>query len=117
MRPLLPSLKENKRYVLFKVHSDAAVNKSQCSDAISSAVLRFLGELGCAKAGITFIKENYDPAEKTGIIRVNTKYIDELKVSIGSIKQIGPHNATFDVVKVSGNIGKLKSKNPAKSGF
>lgn len=108
MKPILPTLKENKRYILFRVLSDGAVDKSSCADAVSTATLRFLGELGCARAGVTFLGETYNPKEKTGIIRVNTKYVDDVKVALASIQNIDEQRATFDVIKVSGNVGKLK---------
>ena len=108
MKPLLPSLKENKRYLLFRILSDGEINKSSCADAIFQATLRFLGELNCAKAGITFLGETYKLKEKTGIIRVNSKYVDEAKVALASICEVAGQKATFDVIKASGNVGKLK---------
>jgi len=106
MRPILPSLKEQKRYLLFRILSSESVSKSLCGDAISKATLRFLGELNCAKAGINFLAENYK--DNQGIIRVNTKYVDEVKVALASIKEIASQRVTFDVIKASGNVGKLK---------
>jgi len=108
MKPILPTLKENKRYVLFRIISDSTIDKSECADAISTATLRLLGELGCARAGITFLGETYQSKEKTGIIRVGSKYVDEVKVALASIQNVSGQGATFDVVNVSGNIGKLK---------
>jgi len=106
MKPILPSLKEQKRYLLFRIISTGTVDKSSCGDAINKACLRFLGELHCAKAGITFLGENY--ADKKGIIRVGSRYVDEVKVALASIREIDSQRATFDVVKISGAIGKLK---------
>ena len=108
MKPILPTLKENKRYLLFRILSGSAVDKSPCRDAISKATFRFLGELGCARAGVAFLGETYKPAEKTGIIRVNTKHVDDVKAALASIQNIGEQRATFEVIKVSGNVGKLK---------
>ena len=106
MKPILPSLKENKRYLLFRIVSDSAIDKSSCRDAINNACLRFLGELNCAKAGITFLNETYNG--KKGIIRVCTKFVDEVKVALASIQEIDSQRVIFDVIKVSGAIGKLK---------
>ena len=106
MRPILPTLKEQKRYLLFRILSNLSVDKSLCRDAISKATLRFLGELNCAKAGINFLGENYK--DNQGIIRVGSKYVDEVKVALASIREIDGQSATFDVIKASGNVGKLK---------
>ena len=55
-----------------------------------------------------FLGETYKPKEKTGIIRVNSKYVDEAKVALASIREVAGQKATFDVIKASGNVGKLK---------
>tara|TARA_Y100000034_G_C6666385_1_gene292354 strand:- start:174 stop:500 length:327 start_codon:yes stop_codon:yes gene_type:complete len=108
MRALFPSLKENKRYLLFKIHTDIKVSKLHLQKAINNACKQLIGELGCAKAGVSFIKETYLDSKKTGIIRINTKYVDELKMALGTIKEINDVPATFDVLKISGVINKLK---------
>lgn len=106
MKPLLPVLKENKRYLLFQILADAPIDKQACADAIYDASLRFLGELKSAKAGVMFLGESYK--DNKGIIRVNAKYVDELKVALASIQNVDEQKATFDITKASGNIGKLK---------
>lgn len=104
MRSLLPTLKERKRYLLFEVSAD--VDKDACKDAIQQACLQMLGELGCAKAGISFLGENYN--NNKGILRVDAKYVDEVKLSLSNIKEIEGQKATIKVSKVSGIIKKLK---------
>lgn len=108
MKPIFPALKERKRYLLFRILSDSGVNKQQCGDAVRRACSRALGELNYAKAGVLFLKETYKAKKKTGIIRVNTKYVDEVKLALASIEEIAGGRATFDVVKVSGLLNKLK---------
>lgn len=108
MKPLLPTLKEKKRYVLFKIISEGEISKQECSEAINSACLRVLGELTAAKAGIVFLDENY--SNNQGIIRINTKYIDHLKLTLASIQQIGKHKAIVTVTSVSGLVNVVKEK-------
>ena len=59
MRALLPTLKEKKRYILFEIISKDKITKDECGDAINKSCKELLGTLGCAKAGISFLKETY----------------------------------------------------------
>ena len=66
---------------------------------------KFLGELGIGKAGIKFMK--FDKKYQLGIIRTNSKYLDETKTALTLIKKLSSINAKVDVLKVSGIINKL----------
>ena len=102
MKPLLPSLKEKKRYIVYKVISDCKISEKQAKDEIKNQCLKFLGELGYAKAGIQMIDPN--------IIRVNTKHLEETKMALGLIKKINDKKVIVDVIGVSGIIKKAKAK-------
>jgi len=108
MRTLLPTLKEKKRYLLFRILSKNSISKSQCEEAIQETLLKVLGELNCARAGIMFFGENYK--DNTGIIRVGTQYVNDVKLALATIKKISGEIVTIEVIKVSGMIGKLKKK-------
>ena len=102
MKPLLPSLREKKRYIVYKTISDNKIEPHQLQEAIKQQCLKFLGELGYAKAGIQIIKPN--------IIRVDTKYLNETKMALGLIKDINNNKVIVDVIGVSGIIKKAKEK-------
>ena len=96
MKPILPTLKENPRYVLFR---------SDVEKEILSEYKRFLGELGIGKAGIKFM--SFDKKNQIGVLRTNSKYLDETKVALTLIKKLKSKNAKVDILKVSGMINKL----------
>jgi len=106
MKSLLPSLKEKKRYLFFKILTDGRVDKKLCADAIFRACVQTMGELGVARAGVLFLGETYN--NNVGVIRVNSKYVDEVKLSLAMIQEIAGKRASFDVTKVSGVLKKLK---------
>ncbi len=108
MKSLLPTLKERKRYILFQVISTKEFEKDNISQAVHDACLRFLGELGMAKAGIQFLPESWNKKTQTGIIRVEHNYVDHVKASLATLQEIGGQRATFSCVKVSGAIDKVK---------
>ena len=107
LKPLLPSLKEKKRYLVFNL-----VSKSQIKDfkAISSSIMgsftRYFGEFGIAEAGLMVLKERWNAEKQTGIIKVNNKWVDQLKASLALIKEINNKKVIVKSVGVSGILKK-----------
>ena len=91
MKPLKPSHRERKRYLLIK-GSDANFK------VIEKVILEFIGVLGYAEAGVYFIKSN-----KSGIIlAVNRGSVDKIRTSFLM------SGKNLEIVKVSGSVGKVK---------
>lgn len=92
IKPLLPVLKEKKRYILFEADS-------KMSDEDIKADLRgFIGDFGLAKAGLRFIKHKNNKE----IIQVNNKSLDEIRAGLALINK-----TRIRTLKVSGTINKL----------
>ncbi len=108
MKPILPSLKEKKRYVVFEVLSDKKVSQKEIEEGVQSNVAKFLGELGIARSG--FVLMNDTIKGKKGIIRTNVKYQDEIKMALSLIKNIGKEKVIVNVTGVSGILKKAKGK-------
>jgi ribonuclease P/MRP protein subunit POP5 len=111
IKPLLPSLREKKRYLVFEIISEHKVDKI---DSIETAILnqcnKYLGEIGMAKAGLLFLKDKFNKESQKGIIRVNNKMLDNLKTSLCFIKNIGKENVIIKSVGVSGILKKAQDK-------
>ena len=106
MKPLSPTLKERKRYILFKIISEQTLEKGKVTELIKNAGLQFLGEWGMAKSGLQFLPETWK--KDRGIIRVGHKYVNEAKATLAFVKEYKGQKVTITCLKVSGNIGKLK---------
>ena len=109
MKPLKPSLKERKRYILFKVISEFEIEKEKIFESVAKAGLQFLGELGMAKMGLQVLPETYDQKDKTFIVRTGHKFVNETKSALILIKEIDGRKVTLESVRVSGIVDKLKS--------
>jgi len=117
IKPLMPSLREKKRYLAYEV-----ISKSKYNDAISvnkaiyDAANEFLGTLGMAKAGILAIDNIWDEKTQRGLIRVNNKHVDELKASLIFMRNIQGKEAIVKSVGASGILKKAQKKylNPAQ---
>jgi RNase P/RNase MRP subunit POP5 len=105
MKPILPTLKENPRYVQFKISSKQTLSAKDAQIAVLSGCKRFLGELGVAKAGIQFMK--YDTKNQSGVLKTNSKMLNETKAALALIKDIKGKKATVSAEKVSGILRKL----------
>jgi len=86
MKPLIPSHKENKRYLL--------VRGKELKKNIEKAILEFVGVLGLSKCGLSFIKSENDSA----IISVNRESVDSVRASLAVFPE------KMEVLKISGTL-------------
>ena len=92
MKPLKPSMRENKRYLL--------VHGSSLRENVEKAILDFVGVLGVSKAGLSFVKTERDFA----IICINREAVNEVRASFAvSLEKIR-------VERVSGTMKGLRGK-------
>ncbi|MBD3309763.1 ribonuclease P protein component 2 [Candidatus Woesearchaeota archaeon] len=111
IKPLLPSLREKKRYLAFEIASKKEIKDiSAISDAIWKSSLEFLGESGCAKAGIMILKDRYNKEKQRGLIRVSSKHVENLKASLALTKQVQGRKVIIKSIGVSGIIKKAEQK-------
>lgn len=117
IKPLLPSLREKKRYLAYEVISGGHFNDAvSASKAILDASNEFLGSLGMAKAGILPLYDKWNPEMQRGIMRVNNKHADGLKASLIFVKNIEGKEAVVKSVGASGILKKAQQRylNPAQ---
>lgn len=131
LKPLKPSLKERKRFVVFELVSEKELSHSDIVSSINKVCLDFMGILHSGKAGVMVLRNqlltvNTAKAAKTtkaakaaktdksnavrGIIKVNHKYVDYVKASLMMIKEINKTKANVNTVGVSGILKKAKDK-------
>lgn len=106
MKPLQPTLKEKRRYMVFEVISGHNPDMQSVKKTIRDSAYSWMGENNMASAGMQFIDKHWNPGKARGMIRVNRKYVDELKSAFGLIKNINGHPAIISSVGVSGIIKK-----------
>ena len=70
MKPLKPSMKENKRYLL--------IRGNNLKENIEKSILDFIGILGMSKLGLSWIKTTKDSA----VICVNREMVDKVRASL-----------------------------------
>ena len=110
LKPILPSLREKKRYLVFEIISKEKISGF---DAVSNAVYRcsqqFLGQLGTAKAGIIVLNNKWNPQLQRGIIKVGHKNVDAIKAALMLADKIDGKEAIFRSLGVSGILKKAEN--------
>lgn len=91
MKSLIPSHRENKRYLLVE-------GKGNLKENIIRAVHEFLGIQGEAKASLNFIEVKNDKA----VVSINREMQDQIRAAICVFPE------KIEVVKVSGTLAGLK---------
>jgi ribonuclease P/MRP protein subunit POP5 len=107
LKPLMPSLREKKRYIAFEVKTKDKITFSETKNAIEDKMKEFIGTLGMGNAGMIFLK---DWKDNKGIVRVNSKYVDHTKASLALIKEVNKKKAKIQSLNVSGIIDKLRKR-------
>ena len=101
MKPIIPSLREKNRYLVYKVRSNEKVSFNGAKSSLENACLKFMGGLGMARAGVMIMNNK-------GIVKVNNKYLNELHASLLLIEQIEGKKASVESVGVSGLLNKAR---------
>ncbi|MFC1801445.1 Rpp14/Pop5 family protein [Nanoarchaeota archaeon] len=106
--PLLPSLKEKKRYLVFETICEKKILFKDIAAAIDDSLHHYIGLLGTSQAGMQILQEKWNQSQQKGIIRINHKYVDHLKASLALIKKIKNQQITLRSVGVSGILKKTQ---------
>ena len=109
LKPVLPSLREKKRYMVFEIISKSKFDFRPVSDAIMQSSLQLLGQLGVAKAGIIPLENKWNKEISRGIIKVGHKHVDELRASLLLASKINNEYVIIKSVGVSGIIKKAEN--------
>ncbi len=104
-KPLSPSLRQKKRYLVFEVISEIKQDFNVVNNLILQHTSNLLGSLGMAQAGLLVLHDKFN-GEK-GIIKVNHKYVHHLKAILALINN---ENICFRSIGVSGILNKAEKK-------
>ncbi|MBN1502863.1 hypothetical protein JW930_04925 [Candidatus Woesearchaeota archaeon] len=106
---LLPTLNNKKRYIVFEAVSENKINEADIYETIKNSCHKVLGSLDKAKANIRFLKNRFNKKDRRGIIRVNHRYIDKLRLSLALVTHINDTKVIIKCVGVSGILKKAVS--------
>ena len=109
-KPILPSLREKKRYLAFEVIAKGKFGFEQVYEAVHSEIMGCLGYFGMAKAGIIILGDKWDSNKNKGIIKVNNKHVDALRASLMLVDRISNEDVIIRSIGLSGILKKAVNK-------
>ncbi|MEM7819669.1 MAG: Rpp14/Pop5 family protein [Candidatus Aenigmatarchaeota archaeon] len=107
---LPPSLRPQKRYIVFEIISEHPITYGDLINAVWNSMLSFLGELGSAEARIWFIHNLYDEKTQRGVIKCRHDSVEKIRVVLSLIQMIGETRSLIKIVGVTGTIKSAKNK-------
>ena len=111
IKPILPSLREKKRYLAFEVVSKARIRDfATLKTAILTSLSSFLGVFNMAKAGTILLEDTWDRKKQRGLIRVNHRYVDDVKFALMRIDKIKRQSIIIRRLGVSGILKKAYNR-------
>ncbi len=108
-KPLLPTLRERKRYLVYEILSDADFDAKDVSSTIKFSFKELFGNQGLAEAGLLFQDKKFNKETKRGFVRVSNESLEKLRASFVFINDINGNKAIVKSVIVSGMINKAES--------
>ncbi len=105
-KPLLPSLREKKRYLAFEIISEEKLSRYAVFKTLKQKISQVLGVFESANAGIMFLHDKYNPEKQKGILKVNYKYLDKVKASFCFVNKIENKNVIVRSLGASGMLNK-----------
>ena len=106
----MPTLKEKKRYLNFRIETDAKIPYFELKDVVWDSVMGWVGEKGTGQSDFKIIKNLWNPDKKEGAVSCSPKFVDDIKVALATVQYIGDAKVVFTVTKVSGTIKSLSDK-------
>jgi len=110
-KPLLPSLREKKRYLAYEVISKQRFHDAvEINKAIFDAASGFLGTKGLSEAGILAMDEQWNENMQRGMLRVNNKHVENLKASLIFVESVKGNDVILKSVGISGILKKAQQR-------
>ena len=105
IKPLLPSLRQKKRYLAFEIIAEKKLEVSKIRVELFNKIKDFLGEFTLSKANIDLVETK----ENKGILKVSNKYADTLRAALILVKNINKEAVLIRTLILSGSIEKAKN--------
>ncbi len=106
-KPLLPSLKEKKRYFAYKIHAEKALPRN-AGNLLVKEVQRILGVFDSAAAGLQSI--TFDANTNKGVIRTSLKLAKKVRIAMLLLTKIHDEPIMVQPLLTSGILRRTKTR-------
>ena len=115
IKPLIPTLREKKRYISFEIISRENFDFLSVKKVIFDEYKQLFGEKGFGDAGLIMLQNKYFPEKNSGIIRVTHKKTESLRVVLASVQKINGKDAIIKSITTSGMLNKAEKSIQTKN--
>jgi len=104
MKPILPTLRDTKRYVVVGLLTGTQSSAHEIAMAVKESIARLFGSFGMAETGFMEVGST----GKKPIIRVKAKSLAKLKAAVAFTTQLSGRPAVLRTERVTGILAKTK---------
>ena len=104
-KPLLPVLKEKKRYYAYRIHAENEP-PARAGPLLIKELQRLLGVIEAARAGLLHI--TYDEHKKTGVLKTSNEQASKVRQALLLVQQLGKETVMVQPILASGILRKAK---------
>jgi ribonuclease P/MRP protein subunit POP5 len=105
---VIPTLRQRKRYIRFRILSESKFPKERVENAIYRSLLDLFGEYGLSLANPRLVE--FDEREQRGVLKCAREEVQKIIASLALVSEIDEVRAAVHTEGISGTLKKLKSK-------
>lgn len=104
LKPLSPTLRQKKRFLLVEVESGKKFDFKELSENLIDEIILYLGAVEFGKSGIWILRDKFDYQNQRLVLKVSTKTKDKLIGVLSLIQKINNEPARLKILNVSGTL-------------
>lgn len=104
LKPLIPTLREKKRFVKIRVVSTKKIEFKEFSNNLNTQLTYYIGAIDFGKGGVWILKDKFNFEKQEAIIKVGVKYKQKLLSSLALINKLGDQEVKIEIIRVSGTL-------------
>ncbi|MFP4402921.1 MAG: Rpp14/Pop5 family protein [Candidatus Woesearchaeota archaeon] len=111
IKPILPCLKEKKRYLVFEIILEKTIETNKLYFHLNKILKNIFGVFAYSSSGIILLKKFFknNGNSNLGIIKIDNQYLEMLKASFCLITKIDDVKIMVRTIKVYGSIKKASN--------
>lgn len=107
LKPLLPSLRERKRYLVYEVISEKPITYDKpVQEQITIAAQHLLGQYGLSHLQLRFLPEKFQQKTQRGVLRFHHAATASMKTALLFVSHIDKQPVIIRSIAVSGTLRK-----------
>ena len=108
LKPLMPSQRDKKRYVRFRILSSKRFQGTAVEKTLTESFTKWVGQKGIAKSAYRWMGSLFDANTQEGVIKVTPGYVDDLRASFLLTRFIDGDPCIVASIRTSGAINNVK---------